>query len=208
MLESMVAAKTMGDEPRRVRYLVEKRASGYGCLGFSDIQVSGGISIDEQRERIEGVDSPFQDLNQLDVPLNFYEGVNKNSGNRCCGGCICSIQVALGTAEKRPPGTLKKANYVAILMGHWEGDVIHPDGMVFLVGSGAGVGGTLKTPKVVRLRGCPVKVKDLMRFLLVRLNINSPVFDLRSLILPAYHAIVSGWIKLTLPFREKARMTR
>jgi len=202
----MVAAKILGYDPKEVVHLAEAEKRGYGSLDFDDIFVSGDITIPELRDRIKDVDSPFQDLNKLDTPLTFYEGINKSSGNLCYGGCICSIKGTLGTAEKRSPGTLKTAKKAALVMGYYEGDVIHPDGPVFLIGTCAGVSGRLEAPKVIRIKGCPVKVKDLMIFLLIRLNIKSPVFDLRNLGLLAYHSLVSGWMKLTIPFRKQAKI--
>ncbi len=202
----MVAAKILGYDPKQVVHLVEASNRGYGSLNFDDIRISGDISIPELRDRIKDVESPFQDLNKLDTPLTFYEGINKSSGNLCYGGCICSIKGALGTAEKRSPGTLKKAKKAALVMGYYEGDVIHPDGPVFLVGTCAGVSGKLVAAKVFRLKGCPVKVKDLMIFLLIRLNIKSPVFDLRNMTLLIYHSLVSAWMKLTIPFRKNAKI--
>ena len=205
----MVAAQILGYDPRQVRHLVEAEERGYGSLDLDDIQLSGDVTIGELHERIKGVDSPFQNLSKLDTPLTFYEGINKTTGNLCDGGCICATKEALGTAEKRSPGTtVKTAKKAAIVMGYCEGDVIHPEGPVFLVGSCAGVGGTLQATKVVRLQGCPVTVRDLMIFLLVRLNIKSPVFDLRKLGLLAYHSIVSGWMRLTIPFRKNARISK
>ncbi len=202
----MVAAKILGYDPNQVTHLVEASNRGYGSLDFDDIRVSGDISIPELRNRIQDVESPFQDLNKLDTPLSFYEGINKSSGNLCDGGCICSIKGALGTAEKRSPGTLKKAKKAAIVMGYYNGDIIHPDGPVFLVGTCSGVSGKLVAPKVIRLKGCPVKVKDLMIFLLIRLKIKSPVFDLRNLSLLLFHSLVSAWMKLTIPFRQSAKI--
>lgn len=201
----MVAAKILGYEPENVVHLVEARERGYGSLDFNDITVTGDISIEELATRIEDVESPFQDLNQLDSPLTFYEGINKSSGNLCYGGCICSIKGALGTAEKRSPGTLKMAKKAAIVMGYYEGDVVHPDDPVFLIGTCAGVSGKLHAAKIIRLKGCPVKVKDLMIFLLIRLKIKSPVFDLRNLSLLSYHSAISAWMKLTIPFRKKVK---
>ena len=201
----MVAAKILGYNPDQVMHLAEASARGYGSLDFDDISVSGDISITELRDRIKDVDSPFQDLSRLDTPLSFYEGINKSSGNLCDGGCACSIKGALGTAEKRSPGTLKTAKKAAIVMGYYQGDVIHPGIPVFLVGTCAGVSGTLEAKKVIRINGCPVKVKDLMIFLLIRLNIKSPVFDFRNLSLLMYHSLVSAWMKLTIPFRKKAK---
>jgi uncharacterized protein (DUF362 family) len=200
----MVAARILGYEPESVRHLVEARERGYGSLDFKDITVSGDISIEELADRIKDVESPFQDLSKLDTPLTFYEGINKGSGNICYGGCICSIKGALGTAEKKYPGTLKNAKKAAIVMGYYEGDVIHPDDVVALVGQCAGVGGRLEAKKIIRMKGCPVMVKDLMLFLLFKIGVKSPAFDLRNLFLLIYYSIVSGWLKLTIPLRKQA----
>ena len=158
-------------------------SSDLGSLDFDDITVSGDITIEALAERIKDVESPFQDLGKLDSPLRFYEGINKSSGNLCYGGCVCSIKGALGTAEKKYPGTLKKAKRAAIVTGYYEGDVVHPDDIVVLVGSCAGVSGRLEAKKIIRVKGCPVKVKDLMLFLLFKLGIQSPAFDFRNLLL-------------------------
>ncbi len=204
----MVAAKILGYEPEAVRHLAEARDRGYGTLDFNDITVTGDITMEELADRIKGVDSPFQDLQKLDTPLAFYEGINKKSGNICYGGCICSIKGALGTAEKRSPGTLKTAKKAAIVMGYYDGDVLHPEDTVVMVGDCAGVSGRLAAKKIIRIKGCPVKVKDLMIFLLVRIGVKSPVFDLRNLRLLIYYSLVSGWMKLTIPFRKKARLEK
>jgi uncharacterized protein (DUF362 family) len=201
----MVAARILGYPPESVLHLVEARDRGYGSLDFADISVTGDITVEELRDRIRDVDSPFQELSRLDTPLTFYEGINKESGNICYGGCICSIKGALGTAEKKYPGTLKAAKKAAVVMGFYDGDVIHPDEPVVLVGACAGVGGRLEAKTIIRMKGCPVKVKDLMLFLLFRIGVKSPAFDLRNLMLLIYHSVVSGWLKLTIPFRKKAR---
>ncbi len=204
----MVAAKILGYEPEQVVHLVEAKERGYGTLDFDDITISGDISIEALSHRIKDVESPFQDLGMLDSPLTFYEGINPSSGNICYGGCICSIKGLLGTAEKKSPGTLKKAKKAAIVMGYYEGDVIHPDDPVVLVGTCAGVSGKLEASKIIRLKGCPVTVKDMMLFLLFRLNIKSPAFDLRNMALLVYHSVISAWMKLTIPFRKKATLEK
>lgn len=203
----MVAAKILNYEPDQVLHLVEAKERGYGSLDFDDITVSGDISIEELAERIKNVESPFQDLSKLDSPLTFYEGTNKSSGNICYGGCICSIKGLLATAEKKYPGTLKKAKKAAIVMGFYEGDVIQPNDPVVLVGTCTAVSGKLEASKIIHFKGCPVKVKDMMLFLLFRLNIKSPAFDLRNMILLICYSVISTWMKLTIPFRKKAMFT-
>lgn len=203
----MVAARILGYEPEAVRHLAEARDRGYGCLDFDDIMISGDITVEELADRIKYVESPFQDLSRLDTPLSFYEGINKASGNICYGGCICSIKGTLGTAEKKYPGTLKSARSAAIVMGYYQGDVIHPHGPVLLVGSCAGVSGSLEAQKIIRVKGCPVTVKDLM-FLLYKIGVKSPAFDLRNIALLVYHSLISAWMKLTIPLRKNACMTK
>ena len=66
----------------------------------------------------------------------------------------------------------------------------------------------LKQKKTIHIKGCPVKVKDLMLFMLFRIGVKSPAFDLRNLMLLIYYSVVSGWMKLAIPFRKKARLEK
>ena len=90
-------------------------------------------------------------------------------------------------------------------MGYYQGDIIHPQGPVFLIGTCAGVSGRLEAKKIIRIKGCPVPVKGLMILLLIRLGIKSPVFDARNLTLLIWHSLISTWMKRTIPFRKSAR---
>ena len=202
----VVAAKIMNYDPEKVIYLAEAKARGYGSLDINDITITGDVSWEELAARMKGVDSPFQDLQKLDTPIRFYEGTNKSTGNICYGGCICSIKGVLGTADKKYEGNLKRARKSAVVMGYYQGDVIHPDDTVVLVGTCAGVSGKLEAKKVVRIKGCPVKVADLMIFGLRHLGMKSPAWDARNMVFLIYHSIVKLLMQLTVPFRGKARI--
>ncbi|HSA14640.1 MAG TPA: DUF362 domain-containing protein, partial [Spirochaetota bacterium] len=115
----VVAAKILGYEPKKVGHLVEAHDRGYGSIDLKDIKVTGDVSIAELAAKTKDIVSPFQDLQKLDTRVKFYEGINKESGNVCFGGCICSIKGVLGTADKRRPGTLKNAKPGAIVMGYY-----------------------------------------------------------------------------------------
>jgi len=93
-------------------------------------------------------------------------------------------------------------------MGYYQGDVIHPNDPVVLVGTCAGVSGKLEASKIIRVKGCPVTVKDMMLFLLFRLKIKSPAFDFRNMVLLGYHSVISAWMKLTIPFRKRAKLEK
>ena len=202
-----VAAHIMNYSPEEVVYMPEARDRGYGSIDLADVTVAGDASIEELARVTKKLHSPFQDLQEIDSPLTFYEGVNMNSGNNCYGGCICSIKGCMGTAEKKWEGNLKGAKKGAIVMGWYEGDVIHPGEPVALIGTCAGVSGRLEAGKVIRIKGCPVKVADLMIFLLPRLGMKSPAWDPRNAALLIFFSIVKFFMQLTIPLRRKARIS-
>ncbi len=202
----MVAARILNYRPEQVGHLVEASRRGYGALDFADVKIGGDVSVEELAARTAGIESPFQDLQKLETPIRFYEGVNSETGNVCYGGCICSVKGVLGTAEKKYPGSLAAARPGAIVMGRYAGDVIHPGRTVALVGDCAGVGGRLEAGRVVRFKGCPCTVKDLMMFLLRHFGIRSPAFDPANLAGLAYHAAVKACMQLSIPLRPGARI--
>lgn len=204
----MVAAKIMSYAPEEVLHLVEASQRGYGALDFDDIEITGDVSIDELAEKTKPIESIFQDLQKLDIPIKFYEGINKSSGNICYGGCACSIKGVLGTAEKKYPGTLAAAKEGAIVMGYYKGDVIHPNGVVAFIGDCTDVEGKLEARKVVKFKGCPVMVKDLMIFMLHHFKIKSPAFDMLNLVNLIYYSIVKLMMQTTVPLRKNARIDK
>jgi len=204
----MAAARILNYSPREVLHLVEAAERGYGSLDFDDIDISGDISIEALAEKTKGIESAFQDLSKVDTPVAFYEGINPATGNLCYGGCACSIKGVLGTAEKKYPGTLAKAKPGAIVMGYYRGDVIHPGQTVAFVGDCTEVEGRLEAEKVVRFKGCPSKVKDLMIFMLHHFRIKSPALDLKNMVLLIYHSIIKAWMQLSVPLRKKAKILK
>jgi len=202
----VVASHIMNYDPEKVRFMIEARDRGYGSIAIEDVEVSGDITIDELAGKTRKLYSPFQDLQKLETPIRFYEGVNKESGNICYGGCICSIKGVLGTAEKLFEGNLKQAKKGAIVMGYYDGDVIHPGEPVALIGTCAGVSGKLEAGKVIRVKGCPVKVADLMFWTLPRFNLRSPASDPRNAILLIYYSIIKLFMRMTIPFRSRAKI--
>jgi hypothetical protein len=202
----VVASHIMNYHPEEVPYMIEARDRGYGSIDINDVDVTGDVSIEALAAVTAKLHSPFQDLQELDTPLKFYEGINKKSGNLCYGGCICSIKGCLGTAEKKYEGNLKQAKKGAIVMGFYEGDVIHPGETVALIGDCAGVSGRLEAGKIIRVKGCPVKVADLMIKTLPRLGLKSPAYDPRNAVLLIWFSLVKAFMRATIPFRRSAKI--
>ncbi len=192
----MVAARILNYQPEEVAHLVEARERGYGSLDFNDIEVSGDITIEELAAKTKDIVSAFQDLQKLRTPIRFYEGVNPKTGNICYGGCICSIKGVLGTAEKKYAGTLAAARPGGIVMGYYKGDVIHPGQPVALIGSCSQVEGKLECGRLIRIKSCPVKVKDLMVTLLHKFDIKSPAFDPSNIAKMIYYSGLEACSKL------------
>ena len=202
----MVAARILNYEPEEVAHLVEARERGYGSLDFDDIEVTGDVRIEELAAKTRGIESPYPayfGLDKLKTPISFYEGVNRDSGNECCGGCVCSIKGVLGTAEKKYGGALANARKGAIVMGYYKGDVVHPGEPVALIGSCAGVEGRFEAGKVYRIGGCPPKVAKLAFTLLHKFKISSPAFEPVNIAKVVYHFIIELFIKMRIPFSER-----
>ena len=88
----VVAAQILNYAPEEVKHLVEASRRGYGSLDMDDIEVTGDLTIEELAAKTRGIESPFQDLQKVETPIRFYEGVNRETGNVCYGGCICFHQ--------------------------------------------------------------------------------------------------------------------
>jgi uncharacterized protein (DUF362 family) len=199
----MVAAQVLNYRPHEVLHLVEAEKRGYGSLDLDDVEITGDVGIEELAARTRGLESAFQDLKKLDTPIEFYEGTNPDTGNLCFGGCACSIKGVLGTADKKSPGTLAQARAGAIVMGRYRGDVVHPDQPVALIGTCSRVEGSLEAGKVIRIKGCPVKVMNLTVLLLHRFGIASPAFDVLNVLKLAYHSVVELFTKAMVPFSRR-----
>ncbi|MBI5119126.1 DUF362 domain-containing protein [Candidatus Poribacteria bacterium] len=193
-----VAARILNYQPEEVLHLVEARDRGYGSLVFGDIEISGDVSVEELAEKTRHIESAFQDLQKLKTPIKFYEGVNPKTGNICYGGCICSIKGVLGTAEKKYPGSLAGAKPGGIVMGYYRGDVVHPGQPVALIGSCSGVEGRLECGKAIRIKSCPVKVRDLAVLLLRKFDIRSPAFDPANIAKMLYYSGIEAYSKMTI----------
>ena len=196
-----VAAHIMGYDPHDVKHLQIASDRGYGSLSLDDIKISGDADIEELRDKPKGKNSLFQVLGELDTPIKFYAGCVPDTDIICDGGCEGAVKGALGTIEKRRPGSLKNARPGAIVTGVYEGDVIHPDDPVLLVGECTRVTGRLEAGKIYRTKGCPIGARDLFIKIPMIFKMSSPMFDFRDAILfiansisKAVRIFVNRWI--------------
>lgn len=202
----MVAARILNFQPEEVAHLVEASNRGYGALDFKGIEVMGDISIEELAAKTRKIDTPYTlrwDLEKIKTPISFYIGVNPETGRRCPGGCSNALAGALATSEVKWPGLMNKLDRMAMVIGYYKGDVIHPGEKVALIGSCSDVEGKLEAKKVVRIKGCPAKGMDQALFLFPRMGIKTPAWIPSSAYEMAYFTMVKGGMYLLKPFRKK-----
>jgi hypothetical protein len=75
-----------------------------------------------------------------------------------------------------------------------------------MVGTCAGVSGRLEAGRVIHMKGCPVKVADLMIFGLRHFKMKSPAWDMRNFPLLIYHSLAKLFMQITVPLRSRAKI--
>jgi uncharacterized protein (DUF362 family) len=201
----MVAARILGYEPEDVVHLVEARDRGYGTLDLRDIEITGDVSVEELADRARKIETPYSvhwDVRKVNTAAKFYPGVNPQTGKECPGGCLNALAGSLATAEQYYPGLVAGLKPMGIVIGYYEGDVVHPGEKVALVGSCAGVEGKLQAAKVIRIKGCPAKGVDQAAFLFPRLGIRTPAWKLSNVVGIVHHSLIKRLMLMIKPFRS------
>ena len=201
----MVGARILNFQPGEVVHLVEASKRGYGSLDFGDIEVSGDVSIEELAAVTASIKTPYTvrwDLEKIKSPISFYIGVNPETGRKCPGGCPNALAGALATSEIKWPGLLNSQKKMAMVVGYYRGDVVHPNEKVALIGSCAGVSGKFEAGKIVRIKGCPAKGMDQALFLFPRLGIKTPAWSPSSAYEMALFSIIKGGMYASKLFRK------
>ena len=184
-----VGAKVLGFKPEDVIHLVMASERGYGSILDEDIEVTGDITIDELSEKTKGIVSEYQDIHKVDTQLKFYLGNDPDRGRFCYGGCLAGLKGCLGTIDARRPGSVKNARPGGIVTGVYEGDVIHPNDTVVMIGDCTRVVGKLEAKKIKKIKGCPLGTKQLFVTLPFTYGMPSPLFDPRDAVLFIYNSV-------------------
>jgi len=175
-----VACRMLSIDPLTCRHLMLALERGYGPPGLDAVRVEGDITLEELQRITAGHVSEYQDIQRVDTPIRFYNGVDPERGRFCHGGCLAAIKGSLGTIDKRRPGSVKRARPGAIVTGVYQGDVDAGDGVALLVGSCTEVKGKITARKIRRVGGCPIGTKQLFTALPFYFRLPNPMFDPRD----------------------------
>ncbi|MEW6200587.1 MAG: DUF362 domain-containing protein [bacterium] len=183
------AGAALGYAPEQIVHLRIARDRGYGTIALADIEITGDYPLDELAEKTRHIVSEYQDIHKLNTPLKFYCGNAPDRGEFCYGGCLAAVKGCLGTTDKRRPGAVRNARPGAIVTGIYEGDVIHPEHTVLLIGDCTRVNGRLVARRTVKIPGCPIGTSYLLFRLPLIFGMPTPASDLRSAVLFIYFSI-------------------
>jgi len=186
----VVAAQILGYKPENVRHLRIASERGYGSIDPESVKVLGDVTIKELAGRTSKIESEFQDIQKLDTPINFYEGIGPNTGKTCFGGCMTAVKGSLGTIDARRPGSIKNARPGAIVTGIYKGDVDAKGGICLMIGDCTEVKGNIINAKRIKhVKGCPIGAVKLAGILPFLYGMPSPMFDIRDVPLVVLNTI-------------------
>jgi uncharacterized protein (DUF362 family) len=191
-----VAGAALGYRPENIVHLRIASERGYGTISLDAIGISGDYPLDELASKTKHIVSEYQDIHRVETPLKFYCGDNPATGRFCYGGCLAAVKGALGTTDKRRPGSVRNAQPGGIVTGDYGGDVLHAGQTVFLVGDCTHVAGRFEARRVVRLRGCPVRASQLLMRLPRAFRMPSPMSDGRSAAQFVYYTLRHALVRL------------
>jgi len=201
----MVAARILNYQPEEVVHLAGARDRGYGTLDWHELDIKGDVSVEELAEKTQRINTPYSvhwDVQRVKTPVKFYPGINPETGRKCHGGCLNALAGSLATTELYYPGLIGNLKKMGIVIGYYEGDVVHPGEKVALIGSCAGVKGKLVAGKIVRLKGCPAKGMDQAAFLFPRLGIKTPAWKIWNVQEMIFDGAIKGVMFASKPFRK------
>lgn len=194
----IVACRILGYEPEQCAHLTIARGRGWGPQRNDDVKVDGDVTIEELRGRTQGIESEYQDIQKVKTPIRFYCGAEPTRGRFCHGGCLAAVKGAMGTIDKRRPGSIAKARAGAIVTGVYRGDVDAGDGVALLVGDCTRVEGAIHARKIVRTPGCPIGARRLFGVIPRHFRVPNPMLDARDAFLFILYSIDKFFRRLLL----------
>jgi uncharacterized protein (DUF362 family) len=187
LAHDVVAAHIFHLDPRAIGHLAKASERGYGSLDLADIDIGGDITLDEVRERTTGWEVGFIPVDRVDGNIRVMSGTPY-----CTGGCHGVFLDWLYMIKDRKPQLWPKLPRWTAVIGEYEGDVAAD--RLLLVGTCTKVKGRTKARRVVRIRGCPPKHKNIVLWMFLRAGIVNPLFRL-DLIFDSYVCLFFSWIR-------------
>ncbi len=187
----VVCAHILNINPENILALTEASLRGYGSLKIEDIKIDTDIKLEELKERTATRGTGFLKVDVLDSPVKVVSGESY-----CYGGCNGIMLDWLYMLKDRAPQSFKRKRDITVIIGRFKGEV--ESKKVILLGDCTEVEGILKAKKIFKIKGCPVKHKDIILHFFLKTFIRAPLLR-PELLMDAYPLLwwshFKGWIK-------------
>ncbi|MEW6457082.1 MAG: DUF362 domain-containing protein [Acidobacteriota bacterium] len=191
LAHDMICAHILNLEPKKLPLLVEASQREYGSLELNDIDIDTDINLEELRRKTGERDIGFIRVENLDGPIRVLSGEPY-----CIGGCQGIMLDWLYMLKDRAPSTFNKKRDLTVVIGEYNGDVSSK--RIILLGDCTKVNGRIEAKRISRIKGCPVRHKDLILHFFLKTFIRAPLMRL-DLLIDAYPFLwlshLKGWVR-------------
>ncbi|MGQ9618095.1 MAG: hypothetical protein ACUVUG_03935 [Candidatus Aminicenantia bacterium] len=132
-------------------------------------------------------DTGFKRVESVGGPFKIYSG-----DPYCYGGCHGVMLDWLYMLKDRANSIFERNRDVAVVIGEFRGDVEAKK--IILLGTCSKVIGNLKAKRVLRIKGCPTRHKDLILHFFLKTGVRAPLLR-PSLLLDAYPLLFWSHLK-------------
>jgi uncharacterized protein (DUF362 family) len=178
LAHDVICAHILNIDPKSLPTLVEASNRGYGSLDLKDIEIDTDISIEELKNKTKEVDNGFVRVDRVDGPFKVLSGEPY-----CTGGCQGIMLDWLYMLKDRALSKFNRKKDVTIVIGKYFGNIISKK--VIFVGDCTEVNGKIQANKIMKIKGCPPRHKDLILHFFLKTGIRAPLMRL-DLLIDAY----------------------
>ncbi len=187
LAHDVVCAHILNLNPENLPSLIEASNRGYGSLNLKDIDIDTNISIEELKNRTKEVNNGFVRVDSINGPFKVLSGEPY-----CTGGCQGIMLDWLYMLKDRAPSKFNRKRDVTVIIGRYSGNVISKK--IVLLGDCAEINGEIKAKRIMKIKGCPPRHRDLILHFFLKTGLRAPLMRL-DLLVDAYPLLFWSHLK-------------
>lgn len=164
----MVCARLLNLDPFKIEHIREAVERGYGPSSFAEIHVTGDYPIKKVQTATRRLKSGFFPVEQYPCNFRIVSG-----SPYCVGGCHGIFLDWLHMVGDRKPKLLKRFPKLTAVVGKTEREI--RDKRTLLVGDCARASSSIRSKRVVRIKGCPPSHKRIVWDMMTRYFLLAPL---------------------------------
>ena len=178
LAHDVVCARILNLDPKNLPSLKEASERGYGSLDIKDIDIDTDISIEELQNKTKNVNNGFTRVDSVNGPFKVLSGEPY-----CTGGCQGIMLDWLYMLKDRAPLKFNQKKDVTVIIGKYSGNVSSKK--VILLGDCAEVNGKIQAKRIMKIKGCPPRHRDLILHFFLKTGVRAPLMRM-DLLIDAY----------------------